>query len=164
MVSDLFHSHGPYSPPSSPSTVLLRFLHKLSQFDWNNIIDIAKRLLPQEDTHSRSSVLFPAPPTVVQDRIKLLSDKAYKLLSSQLDQPDQTDIDFKQIFRPPLQDYDVLIYLNRKHIVQAHCALDDTTEVASDTAPSRKKHNKLPVVDFDPVKIFVKELEVDYSW
>lgn len=45
--------------------------------------------------HSRLGVLFPAPPTVVQDRIKLLSDKAYELLSSQLDQPDQSDIDFK---------------------------------------------------------------------
>ena len=45
--------------------------------------------------HSRLSVLFPAPPTVVQARIKLLSDKAYKLLTSQLDQADQSSIDFK---------------------------------------------------------------------
>jgi len=34
---------------SSPSTVLLRFLSKLSHFDWNGITDIAKSLLPQEE-------------------------------------------------------------------------------------------------------------------
>lgn len=47
--------------------------------------------------HNELSSLFPAPPTVVQARIKLLSEKAYKLLSSQLDQADQSDIDFKVI-------------------------------------------------------------------
>lgn len=53
-----------------------------------------------------------------------------------------------------------MIYLNRKHIVQAHCALDSSTDVTSDTAAKKMKFTKLPVVDFDPVKIFVKELEV----
>lgn len=164
IVCDIFHSPASHSAPSSPATVLLRFLHKLSQFDWNSISDIAKRLLPQdEEIHSQLGILFPAPPTVVQARIKLLSDKAYKLLTSQLQQADQSAIDFKQIFRPPIQDYDVLIQLNRKHIAQAHLALDNTTGVTTDTATSRKKSTKLPVVDFDPVKIYMKELERTFS-
>lgn len=53
-----------------------------------------------------------------------------------------------------------MIYLNKKHIAQAHYALDITTDIAIDTATKGKKLTKLPVVDFDPVKIFVKELEV----
>lgn len=67
IVCDIFHSPASHSAPryqyyhhlvivcifthtcSSPATVLLRFLHKLSQFDWNSISDIAKRLLPQDE-------------------------------------------------------------------------------------------------------------------
>lgn len=53
-----------------------------------------------------------------------------------------------------------MIYLNKKHIAQAHCALDNSTDITTDTATKKRKFTKLPVVDFDPVKIFVKELEV----
>ena len=52
----------------------------------------------------------------------------------------------------------MLIHLHKKHVVQTQCSVDSTIDIHS-TVMSRKML-KLPVVDFDPVKLFLKELEV----
>ncbi|XP_065909651.1 nucleolar protein 6-like [Dysidea avara] len=162
IVSDLFQSPAPLSPPGSPSAVLLRFLCKMSKFEWSKVNDIVQNLLPhEEDNQMDLAAMFSSPPVVIQARIRQLSEEGYQLLSSQLDQASQSEIDYKQIFRPPLQDYHVLIHLHKKHVVQTQCSVDSTMDGHS-TVMSRKML-KLPVVDFDPVKLYLKELENSFS-
>ena len=68
----------------------------------------------------------------------------------------------QQVFRPPLDDYNVLIHLHKRHLPFAHQAVD-----IMETGSSHKSHDHkrlhpthLPVVNFNPVQIYLKELEV----
>lgn len=64
----------------------------------------------------------------------------------------------QQVFRTPLQDFHVLIHLNRKHVPRSHQAVD---ALATPSSPHvHHKYTHLPVVDFDPVQLYLKELEV----
>ena len=68
----------------------------------------------------------------------------------------------QQVFRPPLDDYNVLIHLHKRHLPFAHQAVD-----TMETGSSHKSHDHkrlhpthLPVVNFNPVQIYLQELEV----
>ncbi len=66
------------------------------------------------------------------------------------------------MFRPPLDDYHIIIHLHKRHVPRREQAVDAR---AADLGPKqvvRYKHKctHLPVVDFDPVEKFVHTLEV----
>ena len=71
----------------------------------------------------------------------------------------------QQIFRPPLDIYDVIIHLRNDRCAQRHLAVDiseDTTvpkykPVGSESAEQARP---MPVYDFDPVQLYVHELQV----
>ena len=57
-----------------------------------------------------------------------------------------------------MEDFDLLIHLNKKHVPQSGLAVD---AVGTRPRPRRSRsYTHLPVVDFDPVQLYLKELEV----
>lgn len=65
----------------------------------------------------------------------------------------------KQIFRPPLDHYDVIIHLHSRLLPRGYQALD---RVKHETGPASlsRVSSLLPVVNFDPVALYIKELKV----
>ncbi len=67
------------------------------------------------------------------------------------------------MFRPPLDDYHVIIHLHKRHVPRREQAVDAmATDFDSSQPTVRYKHKctHLPVMDFDPVEKFVQSLEV----
>ncbi|XP_030832243.1 nucleolar protein 6 [Strongylocentrotus purpuratus] len=102
-------------------------------------------------------------PMVIKDyifqRLIELARESFTVLQQQLSGPISAEVDFKQIFRPPLDPYDVVIHLRAKLLPRRHQAVDadPTTESLLTLKPTLDaKH--LPVVDFDPVQCYLVEL------
>ena len=65
----------------------------------------------------------------------------------------------QQIFRPPLDDYDVLIELDRNQLPRHYQAVDSSVLIKQ-AKPKTAKQNAMPVVQFDPVQQYLAELKV----
>ena len=67
----------------------------------------------------------------------------------------------QQCFRPPLDDYHVIIHLHKEHLPRYEQAVD-AMATSSTQQHIRYKHKctHLPVIDFDPVQKYLQELEV----
>ena len=63
------------------------------------------------------------------------------------------------VFREPLDDYDALIHLDKKHVPRSAQAVD-ATPTSCHTHGTKHAHNTMPVVNFDPVQLYLQELEV----
>lgn len=101
-----------------------------------------------------------APTTLILNRITVLARQSLKLFEDQV----FTNIllDIRPLFRPPLTEYDCLIHLKPSMVPRKLQAID-----VSDSYPvvewhPYKKHSaqKIPVLDFDPVQCFLKDLRV----
>lgn len=68
------------------------------------------------------------------------------------------------IFRPPLEIYDVIIYLNHEQIANTICAIDyvHKKEVLVKSVESNTNVN-MPITGFNPAKQYLKVLESSYS-
>ena len=69
----------------------------------------------------------------------------------------------QQIFRPPLDPYDVVIHLRHKLLPRRHQAVDGSPEDPSHGSVTLKPSHdakRIPVVDFDPVQCYLQELRV----
>lgn len=67
---------------------------------------------------------------------------------------------FQKVFRPSLAMFDVLIHLDPKQLPRKHEHLDYRDEGPSPMYGSNKDDNRLPVTDFDPPALYLKELRV----
>lgn len=73
-----------------------------------------------------------------------------------------TILDFKRMFRPPLSEYDCVIYLKSTMNPRRLQAIDVPDNVAIVDLHPYKPHSlqKIPIVDFDPVQCFLRDLRV----
>eukprot|EP00057_Strongylocentrotus_purpuratus_P024939 XP_011679413.1 PREDICTED: nucleolar protein 6 [Strongylocentrotus purpuratus] len=185
LVAYLFLHPEPFTSPVSPQTGILHFLNLLCQHDWEStplFINFNNDLtasdydeIRQQFTNNRSHlpVMFLATPTdrqtslwtqdkptsMIFQRLIELARESFTVLQQQLSGPISAEVDFKQIFRPPLDPYDVVIHLRAKLLPRRHQAVDadPTTESLLTLKPTLDaKH--LPVVDFDPVQCYLVEL------
>ncbi|KFM82766.1 Nucleolar protein 6, partial [Stegodyphus mimosarum] len=178
----------PYTCPCSPQVAFSRFLSLLISHDWNLnplIVNLNHELqrkeieeIHAEFTSQRSTlpaVVIPtpldkrgnmwtknAPTALILKRIRILATATLETMEKILNSPKNEDI--KVIFRPPLQSYDVLIYLKRKEIPRLCQAVD---VLPSDELPVYKpyQHNDdeiYPVVDYDPVQKYLEELRQNF--
>ena len=69
----------------------------------------------------------------------------------------------KQVFRPPLEDYDVLIELDSRQLPRYYQSVDSTI-VLKPPKDKAVSHDVFPVVDFDPAAIYLNELRVSTSF
>ncbi|KAK2165674.1 hypothetical protein NP493_1357g00033 [Ridgeia piscesae] len=188
LVASIFVSPAPFTCPCSPLVGFIRFLDLLATFDWNTkplIINMNSELSKEDYTDietcflkDRSSlplVVLSTPydktgsmwtqhhPTApILRRVVLLARESIAVLRSQLDSVQALDvsaIDFKQIFRPPLDVFDVIIHLEPRQLCRRYHAVDLCPGVP---VPSHqggaKGRRELPVVNYDPVQCYLHEL------
>ncbi|KAM4706920.1 nucleolar protein 6 isoform 2-T2 [Discoglossus pictus] len=191
LVAHLFLHSAPFTTPSSPQVGLLRFLYLLSTFDWKNsplIVNLNGELKDADYTEiqndfvsarTRLPVMFIATPKDKKDsvwtqkhpsaqilqRLIVLSLESLNVLEKQLNDP-LGNQDIKLVFRPPLDLYDVLIHLNPKHIPRHREAVDQAVKSFHRgllKTDAEVKNVLLPVVDYDPVQLYLKELREAYG-
>ncbi|NXI88521.1 NOL6 protein, partial [Rhipidura dahli] len=187
LVAFLFLHPAPFTPPSSPQVGFLRFLNLLAAFDWKNnplIVNLNTGLTDSDCTEiknkfiaarSRLPVMFLATPkdqwssmwtrerpsAQILQRLVLLASESLRALEEQLMVP-LSDQDVKMVFRPPLDFYDVLIHLNPSQIPRHLESVDRPVKsVSRGVVKNSSAVNILfPVVDYDPVQLYLQELRV----
>ncbi|XP_053557019.1 nucleolar protein 6 isoform X2 [Bombina bombina] len=191
LVTHLFLHPAPFVAPSSPQVGFLRFLHLLATFDWKNsplIVNLNGELKDSDFTEIQNDfvsaraqlpVMFIATPTDKKDsvwtkkqpsaqilqRLLFLSLESLNVLEKQLVDPAGSH-DVKMIFRPPLDLYDVLLHLDPKQIPRHREAVDQTAKSYFRGLLKNDADVKallFPVVDYDPVQLYLKELRESYG-
>ncbi|XP_066272586.1 nucleolar protein 6-like [Branchiostoma lanceolatum] len=193
LVAHVFLHPEPLTPPGSPAVGFLRFLHLLSTHDWkiNPLTLNFNRELTAADmqeisnkfTSCRSQlpIMFIATPSdkltshwtktkptvQILQRLISLSQEALKMLELQILTASE-GADFKQVFRPPLDIYDVIIHLDSRNVPRRSEGVDywklrDSKDVPIDEGVGQGGKEILPVVEFDPVQLYLEELEDTYG-
>ncbi|XP_077202809.1 nucleolar protein 6-like [Paroedura picta] len=187
LAAFLFLCPAPFTAPSSPQVGFLRFLQLLTTFDWKNsplIVNLNAELKGEEyveirndfvAARSRLPVMFIATPRDRRDsvwtkerpsaqmllRLLVLAQESLRTLEEQLMDP-LGNQDAKVVFRPPLDLYDILIHLNPKQIPRHLQAVDRPAKSFSRGTLPREAAVKtlaFPVVDYDPVQMYLQELQ-----
>lgn len=104
-----------------------------------------------------------APTTLILNRITALARQSLKLFEDQIFA--KVILDCKPLFRPPLTEYDCLINLKPVMVPRRMQAVDlDNEYPLLDWHPYRgHSQQKIPVVDFDPVQYFLRDLRNGYG-
>ncbi|KAK3588803.1 hypothetical protein CHS0354_012016 [Potamilus streckersoni] len=187
MVAHIYIAPLPFKVPGSPLVGFQRFLTLLSTFDWSTsplIINLNYKFTKEDLTEIRSrftkerstlplmflstpedkfSSLWTkrAPTAPILQRLILLASESLKVLNKQLENSDGQD--FRQIFRPPLDVYNVLIHLCQKQLPRQHQAVDLRKDTYIPCYQDDVESNKFPITQFDPVQIYLKELRASYD-
>jgi len=100
------------------------------------------------------------PSHLILNRISVLAKESLKLFDNLL--LNAIYIDEKSIFRPSLSEYDCLIYLKSNMNPRKLQAvdIDDRAEIVDIHPYKTHSSQKIPVVNFDPVQCFLKDLRV----
>ncbi|KAM8865782.1 nucleolar protein 6 [Synchiropus picturatus] len=186
LVASLFLGPAPFTPPGSPQVGFLRFLHLLSSFDWRNnplVVNLNNQLTAADYTEikndfmaSRESlpIMFIATPkdknrsiwtkktpsVQMLQRMVTVAAESLKVLEQQLMDGELTQ-DVRVVMRPPLEPYDVLIHLNPKQVPLLSLAVDPpSVTFGRGVSTDNMAHSgsALPVIDFNPVAIYLTEL------
>ncbi|KAI5088223.1 nucleolar protein 6 [Silurus meridionalis] len=186
LVASLFLQPAPFTPPSSPQVAFLRFLHLLSTFDWKNnplVVNLNSKLAACDYTEIKNHflalreslpVMFigtpndktvsvwtkEGPSVQILQRVVLVAAESLRILEAQLINPNQKQ-DIRVAFRPPLEAYDVLIHLKPQQVPLHSRAVDHpktTSYRGTQDKDVASSGGAFPVVDFDPVKLYLSEL------
>ncbi|KAM9331048.1 nucleolar protein 6 [Gastrophryne carolinensis] len=191
LVCHLFLHPAPFTAPSSPQVGFLRFLRLMATFDWKNsplIVNLNGDLSDddvkeiQDDfaaSRNQLPVMFIATPrdrktsawtkkqptAQMLQRLIVLATESLHMLEKQLTEASE-NTDLKVVFRPPLDLYDVLIHLDPKHIPRHRDAVDQAAKSFVRGLLNKDLNlscSRFPVVDFDPVQLYLKELRDSYG-
>ncbi|XP_053973649.1 nucleolar protein 6 [Hylaeus volcanicus] len=189
LIASMYLTPAPYRPPQMPQVAFLRILEMFARGHWNTdpiIVNFNNEMSREEIVavetlfgssrnslpplfistpydHERSLWTKKAPTTLILNRITALAKQSLKLFEEQLLTKVISDV--KALFRPPLTEYDCLIHL-KPHMVPRKLQAIDVNEKYQviDWHPYKKhSHEKIPVVGFDPVQCFLKELRDGYD-
>ncbi|KAJ7384542.1 Nucleolar protein 6 [Desmophyllum pertusum] len=188
LVASLFLSPAPFTPPRSHLVGFLRFLRLLSSTDWQTtpiILNLNNDISAedyQEITYkfSHNRAQLPAifistpkdkftslwtkdkPSKQIVNRLSLLARESHAILVRQIETCALQPTDFKQIFRPPLDHYDVIIHLHSRLLPRGTQALDHRKPAIEPASLSRSSV-LLPVTNFDPAQLYLEELKEAFS-
>ncbi|XP_041363671.1 nucleolar protein 6-like [Gigantopelta aegis] len=191
IVAHLYLHPAPFLPPGSPVVGFLRFLQLVSTFDWklspfivnlNNkfsVDDVAEivhqfnkqrttlplMFLSTPDDRLSSYWTRKSPTAPVLRQFVVLAQKAADVLENQIKDCSQQH-DFKTIFRPSFEIFDVLIHLDLRQLPRQHEAVDITkaTRIPPVLAGKYREVVKtVPVLDYDPVQYYLDELEAAFD-
>ncbi|XP_033607618.1 nucleolar protein 6 isoform X3 [Cryptotermes secundus] len=189
LVASLYLMPEPYQPPNQPQLGFFRFLHLLAHTNWQTepVILNLNAEMTREDIleietwfHSHRSTLPPlflstpydkknsiwtkeAPSLQILIRAAMLAGEALRVIESLLFSAIKSD--WKQIFRPSLEAFDVLIHLFPKLNSRRYEAVDVKSDKSNCQLQSYLKEpgEKIPVTGFNPVNCFLAELRENYS-
>ncbi|XP_033341934.2 nucleolar protein 6 Mat89Ba [Megalopta genalis] len=188
LVASMYLTPAPYRPPQLPQVAFLRMLEIFARGHWTTdpvIVNFNNEMTKEEIVavetlfgSSRKSLppLFistpydqqkslwtkKAPTNLVLNRITALARQSLKLYEGQI--CTKVFLDVKPLFRPALTEYDCLIHLKPVMVPRRRQAIDVSEYSLFDVHPY-KYHTaqKIPIVDFDPVQFFLKELRNGYD-
>ncbi|CAG2189933.1 NOL6 [Mytilus edulis] len=192
MVAYLYTSPGPYTVPYNPLTGFLRFLHLVSTFDWKMsplVVNLNAELKGEDYSEitsnfakSRSShpVMFISTPQdrfqsvwtkkhptpMILQRLVILATECLQIIESQIGEIGPSVPDFKQIFRPAVDDFDLLIHLRGKQLACDRMMIDRQKKLFNPPlgdSLDRKYKKNLPVYDYDPVQKYLQEIREKYG-
>ena len=69
---------------------------------------------------------------------------------------------FQKVFRPTLGMFDILIHLDPKQLPRKHEHLDYPDNGPKLSYGKSENFGKMPVTDFDPAALYVKDLRVSF--
>ncbi|XP_076236825.1 nucleolar protein 6 Mat89Ba isoform X2 [Calliopsis andreniformis] len=189
LVASMFLTPAPYRPTQTPQVAFVRILEIFARGHWSTdpvIVNFNNEMSREEIVavealfaSSRNSLppLFistpydqqkslwtrKAPTNLILNRITALARQSLKLFEEELFR--KTALDFKPLFRPPLTEYDCLIRLKPLMVPRRLQAIDLSKNYPESSWHPYKAHSKqkIPVVDFDPVQYFLKELRNGYD-
>ncbi|XP_043516019.1 nucleolar protein 6 isoform X3 [Frieseomelitta varia] len=189
LVASMYLTPAPYRPSQMPQVAFLRLLESFARSHWNTdpvIVNFNSEMSKEEiiavETlfgSSRDSLppLFistpydqqrslwtkKAPSILILNRITMLAKQSLKLYEDQLFT--KVLLDFKTLFRPPITEYDCLIYLKPLMVPRRLQAVDVNDEEPIVEWHPYKRHSaqKVPIVGFDPVQLFLQELRNGYD-
>lgn len=188
LVASMYLTPAPYRPPQMPQVAFLRLLEIFARGHWNTdpiIVNFNSEMSSEEIiavetlfASSRNTLppLFISTPydqqksiwtkkvsSLILNRITMLARQSLKLFEDQLFT--NVLLDIKPLFRPPLTEYDCLIYLKSDMTPRKLQAIDVSEMYPVLEWHPYKKHTaqKIPVTDFDPVQCFLKDLRNGYD-
>ncbi|XP_058808859.1 nucleolar protein 6 [Phymastichus coffea] len=189
LLASIYLNSEPYIPSNMPQVVFLRFLEAFANEHWHTdpiivnfndemtreeIVEIENLFGTSRDTLPTLFICTPydkqasiwtkkAPTTLILNRISALAKESLRLLEIQFF--NGTGVQWKSIFIPPLSAYDCLIQLKtslNSRRYEAVCV--DETLPELDLHPFKIHYEtKIPIVDFDPVAQYLKELRRVYE-
>ncbi|EFN82278.1 Nucleolar protein 6 [Harpegnathos saltator] len=189
LIASIYLTPAPYKPSQTPQVAFLRFLEFIAKAPWDTdpiIVNFNDEMTNEEiyavETlfiTARSSLppLFistpyhqqkslwtkKAPSQLILRRINVLAKESLKIFDD-LFLKDMV-LDAKRMFRPSLLEYDCLIYLKSTMNPRRLQAIDIPDDVDVVDLHPYKSHSlqKIPIVDFDPVQCFLRDLRDGYG-
>ncbi|GJQ76288.1 hypothetical protein Trydic_g2017 [Trypoxylus dichotomus] len=187
--ASLYLNDPPYKIAQLPQVAFLRFLQYLIHFDWklNPVIvnfneDISNIELSEIEAQFQQNrngypnlyIIIPYdqrksiftkfhPSKHILKRIRLLANETYRFLTDAILKWDNFPV--KDIFVPNLQGYDVLIYLrdSMNPVSYQNLFLNCQSDKQYIERYDKEVSNKIPVIDFNPVEKYIKELREIYG-
>ncbi|RLU24256.1 hypothetical protein DMN91_004467 [Ooceraea biroi] len=188
LMASIYLTPEPYKPAQMPQVAFLRFLEAVARAHWNTdpvIVNFNGEMTNEEITAvetlfntARNSLppLFisipydqqkslwtrKTPSCMILNRISALAKESLKLFDNMLLSTVQ---DVKPMFRPSLSEYDCLIHLRSRMIPRRLQAVDVPDNAKTVDVHPYKAHSlqKIPIVNFDPVQCFLKDLRDGYN-
>ncbi|XP_057665867.1 nucleolar protein 6 [Diorhabda carinulata] len=174
---------------NTPQISFMRFLKFVSEFDWNLqivVVNFNDELTNEEISKIESNVqsnrnAFPnlfiltpydqnssvftknSPSKEILNRLKRLATESTNFINEII--LNRKEIDFKGLFLPNFEGYDVLIHLKSSINTRNYQRLNFSTVENRIVLEKYKisKKDKIPVVDFDPVGIYLDILRKNYG-
>ncbi|XP_044017229.1 nucleolar protein 6-like [Aphidius gifuensis] len=192
IVAYVYLSPQPYEPVHMPQAGFMRCLEFFSSHQWktepiivnlNNqitneeIITIQNHFatLNREESlpylfistpydHLSSMWTINSPNKMILQRVSLLAKETLKLVDIQFNEG--IKFNWRPMFKSPTNDYDVLIHLKDEFNSKRYQSFDlDDDSVDEETWHPYKQHTEeeIPLVEFDPVECYLKELRTAYG-
>lgn len=188
LMAYIFLSPEPFATALQPQTAFLRFLNLVATTNWHlepiivnfnsdmkrdDLLEVESNFRNERSTlpplfiatqYDKTSSLWTkeAPSLPVLVRLAKLAAESLKITESNFLVSSNCDV-FKQIFRPPLDIYDVLIWIDPCFNVHNFHGVDWVSEQPPKNVTPLKKDMKIPITGFDPVQCYLDELRGSYD-
>ncbi|XP_012256852.2 nucleolar protein 6 isoform X2 [Athalia rosae] len=189
LLASIYLTPEPYSSTQIPQVAFLRFLEMFARSHWNTDIvlvnfnnDMTRQEIVEAESNFNSNrsklpplyILTPydqkastwtktTPSPVILNRITMLARESLKIIEMQIH--DGITLNYRLIFKPPMSGYDFLINLRPNMNPRILQAVDLSSDHPVLEWHPHKPHTKakIPVVDFNPVQIYLRELRENYD-
>ncbi|XP_032663829.1 nucleolar protein 6 [Odontomachus brunneus] len=189
LMASMYLIPEPYKISQVPQVIFLRFLEFVARAPWDTdpiivnfndemtneeisavetLFGTARNSLPPlfiSTPYDQQKSLWTrtAPSKLILYRISVLAKESLKIFDDLLVK--NTVQDLKRMFRPPLSEYDCVIYLKSAMNPRRLQAIDVPNNIAIVDLHPYKLHSfqKIPIVDFDPVQCFLRDLRDGYG-
>ncbi|KOC59379.1 Nucleolar protein 6, partial [Habropoda laboriosa] len=188
LMASMYLTPSAYRPTSTPQVAFLRLLETFARGHWytdpvivnfnsemsrKEILDVETLFGTARDSlpplfistpydQQRSLWTRKAPSLLILNRITALAKVFLQLYEEH--RFARTSLMIKFLFKPPLTEYDCVIYLNPRMVPRITEAVESPATLVEKWHPYRKEqHERIPAVGFDPVQYLLRDLRDGYG-